>query len=104
MRQGVLQSERTAQGQNQLPLPEFIRVQEGKRREVLFLHLHDGDIRLAVESDQFRGNPVRVRIFSSFVAPKYLDLDAAGVVHYMSVGDDIPVRVYNHTRPGCFLL
>ena len=104
MREGVLQSERAAQSQHQLPLPEIVRVQEGKRREILSLDLHHGDIHLPIQSDQFRGHQVPVRLLPLFVAPKNLDVDAAGVPHYMSVGDDIPVGVHNDARPGGFLL
>ncbi len=96
MREGVLQSERAAQSQHQLPLPEIVRVQEGERREILLPSIFtDGDIHLPIQADQFCGHQVPVRLLPLFASPKNLDFDAAGVLHYVSVGDDVPVGVHN---------
>ena len=104
MSQGILQPQRAAHSQHQLPLPQVVRVHEGKCRQILSLDLHHRDIHLPVQPDQFRWHQVPVRLLPPFVAPKNVDVDAAGVPHYMSVGDDIPVRVHNDARPGGFLL
>jgi hypothetical protein len=78
-------------------LPKVIRVHEGKRREILSLDLHYGDIHLPIHPDQFRRQHVPLWLLPLFVAPENLDRDATGVLHYVSVGDDIPVRVHNDT-------